>query len=115
VDGGGKRLRWNAAHSTVVIPTRIHSFDTSISVEYSRRSQCYWSRVDRDRNEPVENVTLRSADARLLPRRAEMFDRRPAIGTFGAVLVIGNFTPWTISPFRSEGIGSKDHEPICNE
>ena len=52
------------------------------------------TRVDRDRNEPMENIMERSTDARPVPRRADMFDRRSAIGILGAVLAIGNFTPW---------------------
>jgi quinol monooxygenase YgiN len=31
-----------------------------------------------------------------------MLNRRSAIGTFGAVMAIINFSPWTISPSRSE-------------
>ena len=49
----------------------------------------------------------RSKDARQVPRRADMFDRRSAIGILGAVLAISNFTPWTISPTRSEEQGVK--------
>ena len=48
-----------------------------------------------------------STDARHVPRRADMFDRRSAIGVLGAVLAIGNFSPWTISPTRSEEQGAK--------
>ena len=48
-----------------------------------------------------------STDARPVPRRAGMFDRRSAIGILGAVLAIANFTPWTISPSRSEQQGAK--------
>jgi quinol monooxygenase YgiN len=49
----------------------------------------------------------RSSDTRLTPRRAEMINRRSAIGMAGAVLAICNFTPWTISPSRSEEQGVK--------
>jgi quinol monooxygenase YgiN len=49
----------------------------------------------------------RSTDARPVPRSAEIFSRRSAIGTFGAILAICNFTPWTISPSRSEQLGAK--------
>jgi len=49
----------------------------------------------------------RSTDTRLVPRRAEVFGRRSAIGILGAVLAIGNFTPWTISPSRSKEQGDK--------
>jgi quinol monooxygenase YgiN len=49
----------------------------------------------------------RSTDTRPVPRRAEMVDRRSAIATLGAVLAIGNFTPWTISPSRSSEQGDK--------
>ena len=49
----------------------------------------------------------RSTDARGVPRHAEMIDRRSAIAISGAVLAIGNFTPWTISPSRSEEQGAK--------
>jgi quinol monooxygenase YgiN len=55
----------------------------------------------------MENLMERSSDARLVPRHADMFDRRSAIGTFGAVLAICNFTPWTISASRSEEQGGK--------
>lgn len=44
----------------------------------------------------------RARGARLLPCAAEMFSRRSAIGTFGVVLAICNFTPWTIPPSQSE-------------
>jgi quinol monooxygenase YgiN len=63
--------------------------------------------VGLDRNKPTETFMKRSTDARLLPRSAAMFDRRSAIGTLGAVLAICNFTPWTISPSRSEQQGVK--------
>jgi quinol monooxygenase YgiN len=33
---------------------------------------------------------------------AGMFSRRSVIGTFGAVMAIVNFSPWAISPIRSE-------------
>jgi quinol monooxygenase YgiN len=49
----------------------------------------------------------RSTNARLVPRRAEMLDRRSAIVTLGAVLAVCNFTPWTISPSRSEEKGAR--------
>ncbi|MGA2054347.1 MAG: hypothetical protein ABSG88_03485 [Bradyrhizobium sp.] len=49
----------------------------------------------------------RASDARAGPRHADMFDRRSAIATFGAVLAIGNFTPWTISTSRSDEKGDK--------
>ena len=49
----------------------------------------------------------RSKDTRLVPRRAGMIDRRSAIGILGAVLAVANFTPWTISPSRSEQQGAK--------
>ena len=55
----------------------------------------------------MENIMERSTDARQVPHRAGMIDRRSAIATFGAVLAIGNFTPWTISPSRSEEKGAK--------
>jgi hypothetical protein len=37
--------------------------------------------VGLDRNEPTENIMEHSTDARLVPRHADMFDRRSAIGT----------------------------------
>jgi quinol monooxygenase YgiN len=63
--------------------------------------------VGLDRNEPMENIMERSNDMRPVPRRAELFDRRSAIGISGAVLAIGNFTPWTSSPSRSREQGAK--------
>jgi hypothetical protein len=63
--------------------------------------------VGLDRNETTENIMERSTDTRLVPRRAEVFGRRSAIGILGAVLAIGNFTPWTISPSRSKEQGDK--------
>ncbi len=57
----------------------------------------------------------RSTNARPVPRRAEMFDRRSAIGILGAVLAIGNFTPWTISPSRSEEQGAKTMKQYAGE
>ncbi|MGA2997348.1 putative quinol monooxygenase [Bradyrhizobium sp.] len=65
------------------------------------------TRVGLDRNETTENIMERSTDTRLVPRRAEVFGRRSAIGILGAVLAIGNFTPWTISPSRSKEQGDK--------
>jgi hypothetical protein len=38
----------------------------------------------------MKNIMERSTGARLVPRRAECFDRRSAIGTPGAVLAICN-------------------------
>ena len=35
-------------------------------------------------------------------RSTGMFSRRSVIGTFGAVMAIVNFSPWTVSPIRSE-------------
>jgi len=35
-------------------------------------------------------------------RFTDMFSRRSAIGTFGTVIAIVNFSPWAISPTRSE-------------
>jgi hypothetical protein len=61
--------------------------------------------VGLDRNETTENIMERSTKARLVPRRAGMIDRRSAIGISGAVLAIGNFTPWTISPISIRGKG----------
>jgi quinol monooxygenase YgiN len=49
----------------------------------------------------------RSTGRQLLPRTDEMVSRRSAIGTFGVVLAICNFTPWTISPSQSEEQGAK--------
>ena len=63
--------------------------------------------VGLDRNETTENIMERSTNAQAVPRRAGMINRRSAIGTLGAVLAIGNFTPWTISPSRSEEQGVK--------
>jgi quinol monooxygenase YgiN len=63
--------------------------------------------VGLDRNETTENIMKRSMDARPMPRHAQHFDRRSAIAITGAVLAIGNFTPWTISPSRSEEKGAK--------
>jgi quinol monooxygenase YgiN len=63
--------------------------------------------VGLDRNEPTENIMEPSTNARPVPRCAEMFDRRSAIGILGAVLAISNFTPWTISPSRSEEKGTR--------
>jgi quinol monooxygenase YgiN len=65
------------------------------------------TRVGLDRNETTENIMERSTDARPVPRRADLFDRRSAIGILGAVLAIGNFTPWTISTSRSREQGDK--------
>ena len=48
-----------------------------------------------------------STDARHVPRGAGMFNRRSAIGILGAVLAIGNFSLWTISPARSREQGAK--------
>ena len=47
-----------------------------------------------------------SIDARLLPRGADMCDRRSAIRTLGTVLAIGTLTPWTISLSRSAEQGA---------
>jgi quinol monooxygenase YgiN len=63
--------------------------------------------VGLDRNETTENIMERSKDARPMPRHAQMFDRRSAIGILGAVLAIGNLTPWTISPSQSREQGDK--------
>ena len=49
----------------------------------------------------------RSTDARHVPRRADVFNRRSATGILGAVLAICNFSPWTISSTRSEQQGDK--------
>lgn len=35
-------------------------------------------------------------------RSTGMFSRRSVIGTFGAVMAIVNFSPWAVSPVRSE-------------
>jgi quinol monooxygenase YgiN len=64
-------------------------------------------RVDRDRNEPMETGMERSIKARLRPRPAGMLSRRSAIGTFGAILAIGNFSPWTISPSQTQEQGAR--------
>jgi quinol monooxygenase YgiN len=40
--------------------------------------------------------------ARREPRFTGMFSRRSAIGTIGAVMAILNFSPWAISPSRSQ-------------
>jgi quinol monooxygenase YgiN len=63
--------------------------------------------VGLDRNETTENIMQHSTDARQMPRGADLFDRRSAIGILGAVLAIGNLTPWTISPTRSREQGVK--------
>jgi quinol monooxygenase YgiN len=63
--------------------------------------------VGLDRNETTENIMEHSSDARAVPRHAGMFDRRSAIATFGAVLAISNFMPWTISASRSAEQGDK--------
>ena len=57
----------------------------------------------------------RSTNARVRPRRAGMLDRRSAIGILGAVLAIGNFTPWTISPSRSEEQGVKTMKQYASD
>jgi quinol monooxygenase YgiN len=63
--------------------------------------------VGLDRSETTENIMERSTNAQAVPRHAQMFDRRSAIAISGAVLAIGNFTPWTISPSRSKEQGAK--------
>jgi len=40
-------------------------------------------------------------------RSSGMFSRRSALGTLGAVLAIGNVSPWTVSPSRSEEQGAR--------
>jgi quinol monooxygenase YgiN len=55
----------------------------------------------------METIMDRSTDARPVPRSAEMFSRRSAIGTFGAILAICNFSPWTISPSQCQQQGVK--------
>jgi quinol monooxygenase YgiN len=49
----------------------------------------------------------RSITARFNPQSAGMFSRRSAMGTFGAVLAISNFSPWTISPSHAQEQGVK--------
>jgi quinol monooxygenase YgiN len=52
---------------------------------------------------PKEAIMESSNVARHKPQRpAVIFSRRSAIGTFGAVLATINFSPWAISPSRSE-------------
>jgi quinol monooxygenase YgiN len=62
--------------------------------------------------ERAEIITKRSTGAR---RSERMFNRRSAIGTLGAVLAICNFTPWTISPSRSEQQGVKTMKYASNK
>jgi quinol monooxygenase YgiN len=64
-------------------------------------------RWSRSKQANGENIMKRSTGTRAVPRRAGMFDRRSAIGALGAVLAICNFTPWTISPSRSEEKGAR--------
>jgi quinol monooxygenase YgiN len=52
----------------------------------------------RGRHEPMETIMKRSEVAQV----TEMFSRRSAIGTFGAALAGISFSPWAISPSRSE-------------
>jgi len=50
----------------------------------------------------MEQIMQRSNVRRCEPRLTEMFSRRRAIGTFGAVMAIINFSPLAVSPSRSE-------------
>src|SRR5260370_20405439 len=50
----------------------------------------------------MEQIMERSNVARCEPRSTDMFSRRSAIGTFGAVMAIIYFSPLAISPTRSE-------------
>jgi quinol monooxygenase YgiN len=50
----------------------------------------------------METIMERPNLARCEPQSTELFSRRSAIGTFGAVMAIMNFSPWAISPSRSE-------------
>jgi quinol monooxygenase YgiN len=49
----------------------------------------------------MEQIMQRSNVRRCEPRPTEMFSRRSAIGTFGAVMAIVNFSPLAVSPSRS--------------
>jgi quinol monooxygenase YgiN len=50
----------------------------------------------------MEQIMQLSNVTRCEPRLTEIFSRRSAIGTFGAVMAIINFSPFAISPSRSE-------------
>ena len=56
----------------------------------------------------------RSTHARLVPRRAEIFDRRPVrnIRRCAGGLQFHAMADFTVSIRRK---GSKDHEPVCSE
>jgi quinol monooxygenase YgiN len=85
----------------------IHDIDSSITDESNRTNHRYKVALIAIENEMLETSMERLTDARPAPRAAGMFCRRAAIGTFGAILAICNFSPWTISLSRSEPQGDK--------
>jgi quinol monooxygenase YgiN len=85
----------------------IHDIDTSIATESCRTGSHYKFASIAIEDQPMETSMERSTDARPVPRAAGVFSRRAAIGTFGAIMAISNFSPWTISPSRSEPQGDK--------
>jgi quinol monooxygenase YgiN len=85
----------------------IHDIDSSITDESNRANHRYKVALIAIENKLMETSMERLTDARPAPRAAGMFSRRAAIGTFGAILAICNFSPWTISPSRSEPQGDK--------